>query len=107
MAQASIYALLKADRVKRVDLHTLSGVVSALRVLTGKNVHVGDLLEETTDQAEHEDLAQLLSGCRPVPWDAFNSRAASFTADELQKDVGYWEEQRREHPEQLRREQLP
>lgn len=101
VAQASVYALLKSDQVKRVDLQTLSGVLSALRAITGRDLHVSDLLEEAQETA----LTSILQSSRPVAWNELVQRAGHFTDEERQQDEDYWLSRRRERESTIRHEQ--
>ncbi len=103
VAQASVYALLKSDQVKRVDLQTLSGVLSALRAITGRDLHVSDLLEEA--QETETALTSILQSSRPVAWHELVQRAGHFTDEERRQDEDYWLSRRRERESTIRHEQ--
>ena len=102
VAQGSIYALLKSDRVKRVDLNTLSGLLGALREIIGREVHVGDLLEELEEG--NTALAELLQGRRPVAWSDLKAASAGFTQEELDLDRGFWDDRGAARTEELRKQ---
>ncbi len=79
-AQGSVYALARGNKVKRVDLETLSQVMQALMRLTGQTVTPNDLLEviEEPETPLDEETKAWLDG------------AAHDMADklaELEKDV--------------------
>ncbi len=54
-AQGSIYALARGEKVKRVDLETLSQVMQALTRLTGQPVTPNDLFEVIEEPPETMD----------------------------------------------------
>ena len=54
-AQGSVYALARGEKVKRVDLETLSQVMQALTRLTGQPVTPNDLLEVIEEPLEEMD----------------------------------------------------
>jgi hypothetical protein len=81
-AQGSIYALARGEKVKRVDLETLSEVMQALMRLTGQTVTPNDLFE-------------VIEEPEPVPTEEIEARewfdgaaiAMSDRLTEIEKDV--------------------
>jgi DNA-binding Xre family transcriptional regulator len=104
VAQASVYALLRADRVKRVDLHTLSGVLSALESITGKAVEIGELLEKFDDQPDDGELQKLVNSAPVTSWDSLKALMGSFSANELVQDDLYWQSRTSRRSELLAKE---
>ncbi len=74
-AQGSVYALARGEKVKRVDLETLSQVMQALTRLTGQPVTPNDLLEVIEEPVEEMDAeakawlqADLAPPLEPYDW---------------------------------------
>jgi DNA-binding Xre family transcriptional regulator len=74
-AQGSVYALARGEKVKRVDLETLSQVMQALTRLTGQPVTPNDLLEVIEEPLEEMDAetkawldADLAPPLEPYDW---------------------------------------
>lgn len=104
VARASVYALLKPEQVRRVDLKTLSNVLVALRSLTGRDVQIAELLvERPGDPTENPALTKLLQHAQPADWHALQA-ASDFSDHERQQDETYWRILRAERNEELRRE---
>jgi hypothetical protein len=77
VARGSIFALARGEKVKRVDLETLSEVMVALNRITGEAVTPNDLFEVIEDKDLDQDQAWL---------DASAADLAAHLAD-LEKDV--------------------
>ena len=80
-SQGSVYALSRGNKVKRVDLETLSEVMGALTRLTGQPVTPNDLLEIIEPPASLQTLesesrtwlaADLAPPLEPYDWGDIN-----------------------------------
>jgi hypothetical protein len=79
-AQGSIYALARGEKVKRVDLETLSEVMQALMRLTGQTVTPNDLLEVIEEPVSTEEI-------EAREWFDGAAIAMSDRLTEIEKDV--------------------
>jgi len=92
VSQTAVYALCRADKVKRLDLHTLAGVLGALRLMTGKDVRIDPLLEEVEDGAMPPHLRQ---GSTAPPANRIGrSVATPFDDQDDEADNEFWERHR-------------
>jgi hypothetical protein len=89
-AQGSVYALARGNKVKRVDLETLSEVMQALSRLTGKPITPNDLLEviEEPVSTEENETREWLDGAVI----AMSERLSEIEKDVPPEELAQWHE---------------
>ncbi len=92
VSQTTVYAWCRADEVKRLDLHTLAGVLGGLRQLTGREVSLSDLLEESQEGGLSSRVAGLLTAL-PADWDQLMEGSAGGLDPD---DDAFWQDYREE-----------
>ena len=81
---------LSARSDKRLDLHTLAGVLGALRRLTGQKVSLTDLLTEIED-SEPSPVVRAMLTAPPVDWESLIDDSDSGMNGSDEQDEAFWD----------------
>jgi hypothetical protein len=92
VSQTTVYALCRSDQIKRIDLHTLAGVMGALRHLTGREVGLTDLLEEVDKDTPSAKVRAFLTA-PPADWESLTQYSDAGEYDD--EDEAFWKEYRK------------
>jgi DNA-binding Xre family transcriptional regulator len=94
---STLYGLAR-KRTQHIDLATVSRIIDSLQRLTGKEVAITDLLENTNDPATIKpQLAALLKNAKPFEMPS----TTPWTSNELEDDETYWQAKRLEKQQAL------
>ncbi len=102
LAPNTVYALARKPS-KRIDLDTVSAVLAGLETITGENVQLGDLIEDTDSQSRvvNPKHAILLKKAKP-PLNFKNMVTSGISAKEREEFDKAIREMRQESPEFLK-----
>ena len=94
LAKATVYNIVN-NKAKAVELETLSKLLNGLRVLTGEETTINDILERKTQHNWREDI---LKNAKPFDWDAVVTELPELTEKEKAEGedfIQFLEEQRK------------
>jgi DNA-binding Xre family transcriptional regulator len=94
---STLYGLAR-KRTQHIDLATVSRIIDSLQRLTGKDVAITDLLENTNDPVTiTPQLAALLKNAKPFEMPS----TSPWANEELEEDEKYWQAKRLDKPQVL------